>query len=541
MVAPGTLTTGKAFGLNFMGSAAPWYKMLIVFFLILNPILFQISPFTAGWILVVEFIFTLAMALECYPLQPGGLLALEACFLGMCSTAGIKQEIINNIDVILLLMFMLAGIHFVRDFLLFIFTKILVKVRSTILISLLFCVVGGTLAAFVDALTVLAVIISICMGLYTVYHSHVCGENAPARLTDDHFVPEEYQNDIKEFRAFLRGLLMNAAVGTTIGGMATLVGQPQNLVVGEVSGWHFMEFLVRCLPVSIPIMIFGYGTCIVVEKLKIFGFGHDMPESVYKLLVEQNEINSHKLTSRDKLKLICQAICCVWLVIALALHVAAVGLIGLSVVVLATTFCGVTTEEEVGNAFRENMPFCSLLCVFFVIVTVIAEQGLFLPFIHWSFSLPQSLQIPVFYLASGGISSVSDNVFVATIFIEHVHEVMASGAISGEYYDDLAIAINAGTNLPSVATPNGQAAFLFLLTSAIAPVVRLPYLRMVWMALPYTIVLTIVGLIGSMMLPVINPTFVEWGWIPSGDVAHAAEVAAHAAAQAAAAAGGSAQ
>jgi NhaB family Na+:H+ antiporter len=34
------------------------------------------------------------------------------------------------------------------------------------------------------------------------------------------------------------------------------------------------------------------------------------------------------------------------------------------------------------------------------------------------------------------------------------------------------------------------------LTSAIAPLIRLSYMRMVLMALPYTIVLTIVGLAG---------------------------------------------
>jgi len=51
------------------------------------------------------------------------------------------------------------------------------------------------------------------------------------------------------------------------------------------------------------------------------------------------------------------------------------------------------------------------------------------------------------------------------------------------------------TNLPSVATPNGQAAFLFLLTSALAPLIRLSYVKMLWMALPYTIVLSIVGMI----------------------------------------------
>ena len=59
----------------------------------------------------------------------------------------------------------------------------------------------------------------------------------------------------------------------------------------------------------------------------------------------------------------------------------------------------------------------------------------------------------------------------------------------------MSIAINTGTNLPSVATPNGQAAFLFLLTSAVAPLVRLSYGRMVYMALPYTLVMGGVGLL----------------------------------------------
>jgi NhaB family Na+:H+ antiporter len=59
----------------------------------------------------------------------------------------------------------------------------------------------------------------------------------------------------------------------------------------------------------------------------------------------------------------------------------------------------------------------------------------------------------------------------------------------------LAVAVNTGTNIPSVATPNGQAAFLFLLTSALAPLIRLSYLRMVLMALPYTVTMTAVGFV----------------------------------------------
>jgi NhaB family Na+:H+ antiporter len=64
----------------------------------------------------------------------------------------------------------------------------------------------------------------------------------------------------------------------------------------------------------------------------------------------------------------------------------------------------------------------------------------------------------------------------------------------------LAVAINTGTNIPSIATPNGQAAFLFLLTSALAPLIRLSYFRMMWMALPYFAMMTGGAVFGVMYL-----------------------------------------
>ena len=74
----------SSFTQNFLGHAPDWYKKTIVAFLLLNPILLLIAgPYIAGWVLVLEFIFTLAMALKCYPLQPGGLLAFEGIVLGM--------------------------------------------------------------------------------------------------------------------------------------------------------------------------------------------------------------------------------------------------------------------------------------------------------------------------------------------------------------------------------------------------------------------------------------------------------------------------
>jgi len=146
-------TLAEAFRANFLGNSPDWYKLAIIGFLILNPILFVFDPFIAGWALILEFIFTLAMALKCYPLQPGGLLAVEAIVLGMASPEMVYVETEHNFPVIMLLMFMVAGIYFLREMLLFTFTKILLGVRSKILLSLMFSFAAAFLSAFLDALT----------------------------------------------------------------------------------------------------------------------------------------------------------------------------------------------------------------------------------------------------------------------------------------------------------------------------------------------------------------------------------------------------
>ena len=167
--------------------------------------------------------------------------------------------------------------------------------------------------------------------------------------------------------------------------------------------------------------------------------------------------------------------------------------VGLMVIVLLTAFNGVVEEHQLGHVFEEALPFTALLVVFFAIVAVIHEQHLFTPVIDAVLAMDSSARPPMFFLANGVLSMISDNVFVATVYINEVKAALDAGTITRWEFDHLAVAINTGTNLPSVATPNGQAAFLFLLTSALAPLIRLSYGRMVIMALPYTLVLGGVG------------------------------------------------
>jgi NhaB family Na+:H+ antiporter len=195
--------------------------------------------------------------------------------------------------------------------------------------------------------------------------------------------------------------------------------------------------------------------------------------------------------------LLIQGLVAVFLIIGLAFHWAAVGLIGLTVIVLATSLNGVVREHQLGHAFQEALPFTALLVVFFAIVGVIHDQHLIQPLIHFAFTLQTNVQVPFFFVANGLLSAITDNVFVATVYINEVKQALDNGLISREHFELLTVAINTGTNIPSVATPNGQAAFLFLLTSAVAPLIRLGYMRMVVLALPYTITMSITGLLAT--------------------------------------------
>ena len=494
-----TSSLTKAFTDNFLGDSPGWYKKLLLFFLVINPVILGVAgPVVAGWVLILEFIFTLAMALKCYPLQPGGLLAIEAIALGMASPEAVYTEVEANLQVILLLMFMVAGIYFMRDMLLFVFTKILLNVRSKMLLSFLFSFAAAFLSAFLDALTVTAVLITISVGFFSVYHKVASGKDFSDEghnHTADESIKSENMEDLEQFRSFLRSLIMHGAVGTALGGVCTTVGEPQNLLIAERAGWDFIEFFIRMSPVTMPVLVCGLISCLALEKLKIFGYGASLPEKVRDVLQASSDYQSSKRTLSDVASLIVQVVVAVILIMGLAFHWAAVGLVGLMIIILLTAFNGVIEEHKLGHAFEEALPFTALLVVFFAIVAVIHQQHLFSPVIEWVLSKDESIQPGMFFLANGVLSAISDNVFVATVYINEIKSVFDSGLISREHFDKLVVSINTGTNLPSVATPNGQAAFLFLLTSALAPLIRLSYMRMVVMALPYTVVLTTVGLL----------------------------------------------
>jgi len=480
----------------FLGQSPKWFKMTIIIFLIFNIFSFySLGPTVTAWIFIAEFIFTLAMALKCYPLQSGGILAIEALFLKLTTPENAYHEVDQNLEVILLLVFMVAGIYFMKPLLMYIFSKVFTKIKSKLILSLLFVFLSAVLSAFLDALKVTAVLISVAIGFYGVYHKIHSGE----RDYNESGVKDKSElsgETLEEFRSFLRSLIMHGVVGTALGGVCTLVGEPQNLLIGERMGWDFIEFFLRMAPITIPVLVAGLATTMILETTGIFGFGQKLPEVARTIIEHYTEEEDLKRTDKEKWGIKVQAVSAILLIIGLAMHIAPVGFIGLALIVVQTAFMGITEEHQLGRAFEEALPFTGLLVVFFVIVAMIHDQHLFKPIIDWALTLDPSQQPSMFYLANGVLSMISDNVFVATVYIGEIKTAYDAGAIELEQFEKLAIAINTGTNLPSVATPNGQAAFLFLLTSSLAPLINLDYVKMVKMAFPYTIVLGITGLLG---------------------------------------------
>src|SRR5262249_27028891 len=139
------------------------------------------------------------------------------------------------------------------------------------------------------------------------------------------------------------------------------------------------EFFVRVAPVSVPVLVVGLVTCVIVEKCRWFGYGTPLPANVLQVLRQYDDEQAARRTARDRAVLVVQGIVAVLLIAALGFHLAEIGLIGLMVIVLATAFTGVTEEHRIGKAFEASLPFTALLVVFFAVVAVLHDQHLFEP------------------------------------------------------------------------------------------------------------------------------------------------------------------
>jgi NhaB family Na+:H+ antiporter len=333
---------------------------------------------------------------------------------------------------------MVAAVHFLREMLFKFINKVLLGIRSRVVMNFATVVVVSVLSAFLDALTILAILIALTTTFYVVYERVITKVGRePGLPSDDSHIEESHLQDLEDFRGYLRGLLMHGAVATAIGGVSTLVGEPENIVIGSHTGWDFVTFFLINAPATMPterIRPFG----------KFFGYGNELPENVREVLAEEDRRIQESETGRDRLVIKIQICVFVLMVIALSLHLAEVGLIGLGIIILASSMLGETDEHSIGKetdehsigkAFVEGLPFASLLVVFFAIVAMINDQEMFTPIMQWVLSLDGRMQVFMVFVTNGALSAISDNVFVATIYMDQISPLLEAGVLSRELYD----------------------------------------------------------------------------------------------------------
>lgn len=481
--------------INIMGRMPMWLKKTILLFLVINPVVFFIDHKVGVWLLLAEFIFCLSQTTKAYPFITGGILALEAMVIGMVDTHTVYHELHTNVNVLLLVLFMVAAVHFLADFLSYVFMKTLLNVGSKLLLSILFFIFGSVMSAFSDALTVVAALLTMIGAMFMIYHKVQSGKSYDDDHTDDDtLIREELHKDLSKFRSFLINLLMYAAIGTVAGGIATKIGEPQNIPLAEAAGWDFVAFAIEMKWITLFVNIAGILTIIILEVTGWFGYAVKMPSSARQILTEYDSYMSKRRTKQQMVSIIAQGISFLLLIIGLRFHIAEPPILATGIIILNAIMSGKTSEHDVTKGFHDALGFVALLMTFFIVVGAIAQQGIFTPIIQWVLEQPLNQQSAYLFATSGGLSVVSDNVFVALTHIPAIKEAYESGQITKDHFELLIKAVNAGTNIPSIGTPNGQAAFIFIIMSPLAASLRLDYVKMMKMAFPFLISLTCAGL-----------------------------------------------
>ena len=222
-----------------------------------------------------EAIVTLAMALKCYPLQPGGLLAIEAVALGMTTPRDVYHETTANFSVILLLMFMVAGIYFMRELLLVIVHE---AARRRALEALLLDRVHDRRGR--------------ALGVPRRPHGHRRRHRRrdrpvrgvpPLRVGTRASTTTTTTTTTSSSTIPLRGDLERSAlpaepddaraVGTAMGGLATLVGEPQNLLIGEPPDGTSASSSCDAAELDARRSCVGLATAALLERTRWFGYG----------------------------------------------------------------------------------------------------------------------------------------------------------------------------------------------------------------------------------------------------------------------------
>ncbi|WP_062436619.1 ArsB/NhaD family transporter [Herbidospora daliensis] len=245
--------------------------------------------------------------------------------------------------------------------------------------------------------------------------------------------------------------LIAEALASNIGGAATLVGDPPNIIIASRAGLSFNDFLVHMAPMVVVLVLVFLGLCRVLFR-KAFVYDERRAADIMQL-DEREAISDRRLLWQS---LVVLGLVLVAFVLHPVLHYepSVVAILGAGILVAATK---VTTEEAIAEVEWPTLVFFIGL---FVMVGALVETGVIGQVSRLATEATEGrlgLATMVMLWGSAGISAIVDNIpYVATMSPIAADLVQANGG--NEHAQVLWWALAFGADLGGNATAVGAAA-----------------------------------------------------------------------------------
>lgn len=204
--------------------------------------------------------------------------------------------------------------------------------------------------------------------------------------------------------------LIAEVISSNTGGMATLIGDPPNIIIGSRAGLSFNDFLIHLAPLAVVVTL---ATLIALRWLFASAFSYDAERAARVMALSASEaIRDRRLLAQSLIVLV---VVLAGFVLHPVLHYepAVVALLGAGLLVLISS---VTVGDAIADVEWETLVFFMGL---FVMVGALVESGTIERFARWlADATGGHLGVAVFaiLIASLLLSGVVDNIpYVATM------------------------------------------------------------------------------------------------------------------------------
>ncbi|WP_113700348.1 ArsB/NhaD family transporter [Nonomuraea lactucae] len=239
--------------------------------------------------------------------------------------------------------------------------------------------------------------------------------------------------------------LIAEALASNIGGTATLVGDPPNIIIASRGGLTFNDFLVHLAPMVVVLMAVFVGLCRVLFRR---AFVHDEGRAAEIMLLDEREAIRDPRLLWQSLGVL--AVVMAGFVLHPVLHYepSIVALLGAGVLVAVTK---VTTEQALREVEWETLVFFAGL---FIMVGALVETGVIERISELAVGATEgrlAFTTMLLLWASAGLSAIVDNIpYVATMSPIVSELVQASGGDARVLWWALAFGADLGGNATAV-------------------------------------------------------------------------------------------